>query len=511
MLKRIGRYLKGKLRLIWRYDWQSEVDVIDISSDANWAGCRRARKSTSGGTIMLGSHLVRTYSKTQSTIAKSSGESELYALVRASAEGLGMATLLSDFGIKDPRVSVGMDASAAIGMAQRVGLNKVRHVEVDVLWIQEQQARRLLPIRKVPGPQNPSDLGTKNVPVALLEQYLGQLSVYFETGRAAVAQHLHALRENGLAGAHPADGDLLPGKVGGKAVSRARASPEVGDLLAWVVGGSKRGSRQRSAEERCVDSWLASGENGMWKRAHRTPRRALFTPHRVSGGPTRDIMMCTRRTTRGTYVGTGVGFVVTDDYADPNAAHKVMPNAWVGTTEFEEDNAQVKDVGKLKAGDLLILAPSERRSVVAPVSGTPERAVRCTSVSPGELESYVSRSEMCAPAGDPYKALSSIRSRSLGYHRTNLSPVISTHEISSESQIAGEGECKIGTEIPRQEPSVPDRHTSDLRQRASRLWGYRLSSYESPNPRWIWLKAKRRAKRLLSAARTTLALVQRIP
>ena len=33
-----------------------------------------------------------------------------------------------------------MDASAAIGMAQRVGLNKVRHIEVDVLWLQEQMA-----------------------------------------------------------------------------------------------------------------------------------------------------------------------------------------------------------------------------------------------------------------------------------------------------------------------------------------------------------------------------------
>jgi hypothetical protein len=81
-----------------------------------------------------------------------------------------MATLLSDFGVADPRVSIGMDASAAIGMAQRTGLNKVRHVEVDVLWLQEQQARRLLPIEKIPGPQNPSDLCTKNVPVGLLEQ-----------------------------------------------------------------------------------------------------------------------------------------------------------------------------------------------------------------------------------------------------------------------------------------------------------------------------------------------------
>ena len=91
---------------------------------------------------MIGAHLIRTYSKTQSTIAKSSGESELYAVVRASAEGLGMATLLTDFGVAEPKVSIGMDASAAIGMAQRTGLNKVRHVEVDVLWLQEQQARR---------------------------------------------------------------------------------------------------------------------------------------------------------------------------------------------------------------------------------------------------------------------------------------------------------------------------------------------------------------------------------
>ena len=197
MLKRIGRYLKGKPRLIWKYDWQGEIEVFDITSDANWAGCKRGRKSTSGGTIMLDSHSIRTYSKIQATIAKSSGESELCALVRASAEGLGMATLLSDFGATDPRVCIGMDASAAIGIAQRNGLNKVRHVEVDVLWLQEKMARRLLPIGKIPGPQNPSDMCTKNVGVALIEQYMKQLSIHFEEGRAEVAQQLHAMGAHG--------------------------------------------------------------------------------------------------------------------------------------------------------------------------------------------------------------------------------------------------------------------------------------------------------------------------
>ena len=68
-------------------------------------------------------------------IAKSSGESELYAVVRASAEALGILILFSDFGCADMRDSFGMDASAAIAIVQRKGISKLRHVEIDVLWI----------------------------------------------------------------------------------------------------------------------------------------------------------------------------------------------------------------------------------------------------------------------------------------------------------------------------------------------------------------------------------------
>ena len=68
------------------------------------------------------------------------------------------------------KVRLGMGASAAIGTAQRTGPNNVRHVEVDVLWIQEHVAQRMLPIGKIPGPQKPSDLCTKTVGVALMEQ-----------------------------------------------------------------------------------------------------------------------------------------------------------------------------------------------------------------------------------------------------------------------------------------------------------------------------------------------------
>ena len=124
-------------------------------------------------------------------IANASGDSELYGVIRASTEALGVSTLLEDFGVADIKVSVGMDAIAAIGIVQRRGLNKLRHVELDVLWIQEQQAQRLLPLRKVPRPRHPSDMMTKNVDQAHIDMYLDILKLRFYIGRASIAQNLH--------------------------------------------------------------------------------------------------------------------------------------------------------------------------------------------------------------------------------------------------------------------------------------------------------------------------------
>ena len=61
---------------------------------------------------------------------------------------------LEDVGSAGVKLSVGVDANAAIGIVQRRGSNKLRHVELDVLWIQEQQARRLFPLRKGAWSQN---------------------------------------------------------------------------------------------------------------------------------------------------------------------------------------------------------------------------------------------------------------------------------------------------------------------------------------------------------------------
>ena len=53
-----------------------------LYTDSDWAGDKETRRSTSGGCLMLGQHVISHWSKSQSNIALSSGEAELNAAVK---------------------------------------------------------------------------------------------------------------------------------------------------------------------------------------------------------------------------------------------------------------------------------------------------------------------------------------------------------------------------------------------------------------------------------------------
>ena len=72
-LKRVARYLIGKPREVTRFIWAPIGNVITTFVDSDFAGCLRTRTSISGGVTFWGDHLVKTWSKTQATVAKSQG------------------------------------------------------------------------------------------------------------------------------------------------------------------------------------------------------------------------------------------------------------------------------------------------------------------------------------------------------------------------------------------------------------------------------------------------------
>jgi len=183
MLKRIARYLINKPTLVMIF---GEVDeaafgVIEGFSDTDWAGCRITRKSTSGGMLVIGGSVLKSWAKTQSVIATSSGEAEYYGLAKTSAEAIGLKSLCHDLGIKVQSIVVWVDSSAAKAVAGRVGAGKLRHVEATYLWIQSQVQSKKLKVRKVKGEDNPADILTKPKYIKEMRIHLERLGMEINT------------------------------------------------------------------------------------------------------------------------------------------------------------------------------------------------------------------------------------------------------------------------------------------------------------------------------------------
>ena len=170
-LKHLLRYLSGtkdyvqelcpKLRLSEKH---SSLDVHTYV-DSDWAGDPDSRRSTSGvATYLLGVNL-QSHSRTQQTIALSSGEAELYAIGAGAADSLFIRSLLLEACLI-PRVHlfVHTDSTAGKSMASRYGTSrKTRHVQLRHLFVQELVTSGMITIRKVLGTLKNADILTKYV------------------------------------------------------------------------------------------------------------------------------------------------------------------------------------------------------------------------------------------------------------------------------------------------------------------------------------------------------------
>jgi hypothetical protein len=185
-LRRMCRYLAGLPRLVYRFERQT-VDAVDCYTDTDWAGCPKTRRSTSGGCILLGSHTIKHWSSTQTSISLSSGEAEFNGVVKGSGMALGYQSLLRDLGVDLP-VRVWTDSSAAIGICSRQGLGKLRHLDTHTLWVQQAVRQKRIDLRKIAGERNPADIFTKH---SLTREKLGSLislfSCHYSSGRAETA------------------------------------------------------------------------------------------------------------------------------------------------------------------------------------------------------------------------------------------------------------------------------------------------------------------------------------
>ena len=190
-LKRLGRYLVGNPRLTTQYAWQGNETIVTGYSDSDWAGCRVIAKSTSGGAIMIGSHFIKGWSRTQNHVTLSSAEAELIALVKCTAETLGVCAMLRDWGYEKSSMLYA-DSSAALAIAKRKGAGKLRHIHISALWIQDIQDREGTIFQNINGMSNPADLMTQYLTREKIDGCLATMSQKRQTGRAEMGLNMQS-------------------------------------------------------------------------------------------------------------------------------------------------------------------------------------------------------------------------------------------------------------------------------------------------------------------------------
>lgn len=160
-VKRIFRYLKGTPVLGLWYPKESPFDLVGYT-DADYAGCKIDRKSTSGLCQLLGNRLVSWFSKKQNSVSTSTAEAEYIAAGSCCAQILWMKSQLADYGFDFKSIPIYCDNTSAIAITHNpVMHSRTKHIDIRYHFIRDHVQNGNISLFHVPTEEQLADVFTK--------------------------------------------------------------------------------------------------------------------------------------------------------------------------------------------------------------------------------------------------------------------------------------------------------------------------------------------------------------
>ncbi|XP_019056266.1 PREDICTED: uncharacterized protein LOC109116021 [Tarenaya hassleriana] len=178
MIDRILKYLKGTPNKgLWMRNNQ-HTKVIGYC-DADWAGDRTDRKSTTGYCTFVGGNLVTWKSKKQTVVARSSAEAEYRAMANTTSELVWLKQLLEDLGFASTKpIPLHCDNQAALHIAANsVFHERTKHIEVDCHFIREKIANGIISTMYTRSQDQLADILTKATSSVALNKTLNKIGL----------------------------------------------------------------------------------------------------------------------------------------------------------------------------------------------------------------------------------------------------------------------------------------------------------------------------------------------
>lgn len=112
---------------------------IVLYSDADFAGDKATRRSTSGALVLLGGRAVAWASKRQPVVALSTTEAELYAASLAGQEAVWLRAFLGELGhVQRGATPFMLDNQGSIELIKHPVLqSRAKHIEIKYFWLRD--------------------------------------------------------------------------------------------------------------------------------------------------------------------------------------------------------------------------------------------------------------------------------------------------------------------------------------------------------------------------------------
>ncbi|WVZ67196.1 LOW QUALITY PROTEIN: hypothetical protein U9M48_016311 [Paspalum notatum var. saurae] len=176
-VKRIFRYLKFTPELGLWYSSGSSLFLRGFS-DADHAGCRIDRKSTSGTYQLLGTSLVSWFSRKQASVSLSTTEAEYIAAASCCSQLLWMKATLSNFGLRFGKIPLLVDSTSAISVAKNPVLHsRTKHIDVRFHFLRDHYEKGDIDLVHVASKNQLADIFTKPLEFGAFVRLRGELGV----------------------------------------------------------------------------------------------------------------------------------------------------------------------------------------------------------------------------------------------------------------------------------------------------------------------------------------------
>jgi hypothetical protein len=176
-VKRIMRYLVYTPKFGLWYPKGSTFDLIG-HSDADWAGCKIDRKSTSRTCQFLGRSLVSWASKKQNSVALSTAEAEYIVAGHCCVQLLWMRQTLRGYGYKLSKVPLLCDNESAIRMAENpVEHSRTKHIDIQYHFLRDHQQRGDIEIAYINTKDQLADIFTKPLDEKTFSKLRNELNI----------------------------------------------------------------------------------------------------------------------------------------------------------------------------------------------------------------------------------------------------------------------------------------------------------------------------------------------